>query len=78
MPLIQRRVNLKDFDDHNIQIYMMEYRIFHKVLYSFKLIIPLLVATLALGSRPRQGGWKVVGQEGDTGVTSHAPGSERV
>jgi hypothetical protein len=30
------------------------------------------VATLALGSRPRQGGYKVAGQERDLGVTSHA------
>jgi hypothetical protein len=37
----------------------MHYKMFH-------------VATLALGSRPRQGGCKVVGQEGDLEVTSHA------
>jgi hypothetical protein len=30
------------------------------------------VATIALGLRSRQGGWKVVDQEGDPGVTSHA------
>jgi hypothetical protein len=31
------------------------------------------ITTLALGSRPRQGGCKVVGQEGGLGVTSHDP-----
>jgi hypothetical protein len=35
------------------------------------------VATLALGSRPRQGGYKVMGQEGGPRVTSHAPGSAK-
>jgi hypothetical protein len=34
-----------------------------------------IVTTLALGSRPRQGGYKVAGQEGGPGVTSHALGS---
>jgi hypothetical protein len=46
MPLIQRRTNLKDFDDHNIEIYMMEYIVFRKVLYTFKLIIPLLISNV--------------------------------
>jgi hypothetical protein len=34
-----------------------------------------LVATLALGSRPRQRGCKVAGQEGSPRVTSHVPRS---
>jgi hypothetical protein len=38
-------------------------------------IINELVATLALGLRLRQGGCKVAGQEGSSGVTSHAPRS---
>jgi hypothetical protein len=33
--------------------------------------------TLALGSRPRQRGSKVAGQEGDPGIISHAPGSAK-
>jgi hypothetical protein len=33
------------------------------------------VATLALGSRPRQRGCKGVGQKGSPGVTSGTPGS---
>jgi hypothetical protein len=33
------------------------------------------VATLALGSRPRQRACKGAGQEGSLGVTSHAPGN---
>jgi hypothetical protein len=33
------------------------------------------VATLALGSQPRQRAYKVEGQEGSPGVTPHAPGS---
>jgi hypothetical protein len=37
----------------------------------------LSVATLALGSRPRQGLAKSVGQEGSPGVTFHAPGSAK-
>jgi hypothetical protein len=37
----------------------------------------VLVATLALGLRPRQGGCKVAGQERSPGVTSHALGSVR-
>jgi hypothetical protein len=41
------------------------------------LCVILFVATLALGSRPRQGGCKVAGQEGDPGVTSHAPGNAK-
>jgi hypothetical protein len=36
-----------------------------------------IVTTLALGLRPRQGGYKVAGQEGDQGVTSHAPESAK-
>jgi hypothetical protein len=32
-----------------------------------------IVATLALGSQPKQGGCKVAGQEGGPGITSHAP-----
>jgi hypothetical protein len=39
--------------------------------------VSVCVATLALGLRPRQRGCKVVGQEGDMGVTSHAPGSAK-
>jgi hypothetical protein len=35
------------------------------------------VATLAFGSRPRQGGCKVTGLIVDLGVTSHAPGSAK-
>jgi hypothetical protein len=30
-----------------------------------------------LGSRPRQGSWKVAGQEGDPRITSHAPESAK-
>jgi hypothetical protein len=33
-----------------------------------------LIATLALGSRPKR---RVASQEGDLGVTSHAPGSAK-
>ncbi len=36
-----------------------------------------VVATLAFGSRPRQGGCKVAGLIVDPGVTSHAPGSAK-
>jgi hypothetical protein len=36
-----------------------------------------VVATLALGSRPRQRGCKVVGQEKDPRVTSHIPRSAK-
>jgi len=36
-----------------------------------------IVATLALGSRPRQKACKVVGQEGSLGVMLHAPRSAR-
>ncbi len=32
-----------------------------------------IVATLALGSQPRQGGYKVEGQKVGSGVTSHVP-----
>jgi hypothetical protein len=35
------------------------------------------VVTLALGSRPRQGGCKVAGQEGSLGVTYHVPRSAK-
>jgi hypothetical protein len=35
------------------------------------------VATLAFGSRPRQGGCKVAGLIVDPGVTSHAPGNAK-
>ncbi len=34
-----------------------------------------IVATLALGSRPKQGLAKVQTKRGSLGVTSHAPGS---
>jgi hypothetical protein len=35
-------------------------------------LMPMLdVATLTLGSRPRQGGCKVAGQEGDSGITTN-------
>jgi hypothetical protein len=40
-------------------------------------MVTLIVATLALGSRPRQGNCKVVGLVVDPGVTSHAPGSAK-
>jgi hypothetical protein len=44
--------------------------------YIFSLVnVP--VTTLALGSQPRQGGCKVAGQEGDPGITSHAPESAK-
>jgi hypothetical protein len=36
-----------------------------------------IVATLALGSRPRQGVYKVASQEGSLGVMAHAPRSAR-
>jgi hypothetical protein len=36
-----------------------------------------IVATLALGLRPRERGCKVAGQKGDLGVTSHAFGSAK-
>jgi hypothetical protein len=36
-----------------------------------------VVATLALGSRPRQGGCKVAGQQGSSGVTFHVVGSAK-
>jgi hypothetical protein len=36
-----------------------------------------IVATLALGLRPRQGSCEVAGLEVDPGVTSHAPGSAK-
>jgi hypothetical protein len=36
-----------------------------------------LVATLAFGLRPRQGGCEVAGLEVDPRVTSHAPGSAK-
>jgi hypothetical protein len=36
-----------------------------------------VVATLALGSQPRQGGCKVAGQEGNSRVMPDAPGSVR-
>jgi hypothetical protein len=36
-----------------------------------------IVATLAFGLRPRQGGCEVAGLEVDPGVTSHAPGSAK-
>ncbi len=36
-----------------------------------------IVVTLALGSRPRQGGYKVVGQDEGPRVTSHAPESAK-
>jgi hypothetical protein len=39
--------------------------------------IRMSVTTLALGSRPRQGGCKVAGQEGNMGVTFHAPRSAK-
>ncbi len=39
--------------------------------------ILISVTTLALGLRPKQGGCKVAGQEGNLGVTSHVPGSAK-
>jgi hypothetical protein len=39
--------------------------------------VELIVVTLALGPRPRQGSHKVAGQEGDLGVTSHVPESAK-
>jgi hypothetical protein len=36
-----------------------------------------IVATLALGSRLRQGGCKVASQEGGPGITSHVPKSAK-
>ncbi len=47
------------------------------IFYKFQDLFSHCVATLALGLRPRQGGCKVVGQKGDPGVTSHAPGSAK-
>jgi hypothetical protein len=40
-------------------------------------LIRMVVATLAFGLRPRQGGCEVAGLEVDPGVTSHAPGSAK-
>jgi hypothetical protein len=37
----------------------------------------VIVATLAFGLRPRQGGCEITGLEVDPGVTSHAPGSAK-
>ncbi len=46
--------------------------------YKINRILPTyFIATLTLGSQPRQGGCKVAGQEGDPGVTSHAPESAK-
>jgi hypothetical protein len=36
-----------------------------------------VVATVALGSQPRQRGCKVAGQEGSPGIMLHAPGNVR-
>jgi hypothetical protein len=66
----------------SLQILMQLLQCFHFVMPSDRAIYSLLyffhhVATLALGSRPKQGGCKVAGQEGDLGVTSHAPESAK-
>jgi hypothetical protein len=37
----------------------------------------VVVVTLALGSRPRQGGYNIADQERGPGVTSHAPRSAK-
>jgi hypothetical protein len=37
----------------------------------------IIVVTVALGSQPRQGGCKVVGQEGSPGIMPHAPRSAK-
>jgi hypothetical protein len=41
------------------------------------IIIVMIVATLALGLRPRQKGLQGCGPKGSSGVTSHTPGSVR-
>ncbi len=42
-----------------------------------KEFLEICVITLALGSRPRQGGCKVASQERGMGITSHVPGSAK-
>jgi hypothetical protein len=37
----------------------------------------MIVTTLTLGLRPRQGGYKVAGQKGGPWVTSHGPESAK-
>jgi hypothetical protein len=40
MPLLQRKMILKDFENHKLK-YTMKYGFFYKVFYSFELIIQL-------------------------------------
>jgi hypothetical protein len=42
MPLIQRKTNLKEFENHKLR-YTMKYGFFYEVFYSFELIIQLLI-----------------------------------
>jgi hypothetical protein len=42
MPLIQKKMILKDFENHKLK-YRMKYDFKNKVFYSFELIIQLLI-----------------------------------
>jgi hypothetical protein len=42
MPLIQKKVILKDFENHKLK-YIMKYGFFYKVFYSFEFIIQIFI-----------------------------------
>jgi len=83
-PMIPMRLNLAIgcISSHyscfwNVPIVIYIYN--HNNFLSFrkKILKPLFVATLTLGSRPRQRWLQGCGPKGSPGVTSHTPGSAR-
>jgi hypothetical protein len=69
---------LRCYSTHpNTKMIVLDKRLFNIYTMWYWMPLNFFVATLALGSQPRQGGCKVMGQEGGPRVTSHVPGSAK-